>query len=86
MTFVDDLYQAYKRQLSSQEIDAELLAASVLDELSHEDVVDLLKELTDEDLFGLYGLYLIENLKRRIHKDKLDGRPFYADYTPRTIH
>lgn len=86
MTFVDELYQAYKDQLSSQEVDAELLAASVLDELSREDVVNLLKELKDDDLFGLFGLYLIETLKRRIHKDKLDGRPFYADYTPKTIH
>ncbi|WP_078410986.1 DUF6154 family protein [Priestia abyssalis] len=86
MTFVDELYQAYKDQLSSQEVDAELLTASVLDELGREDVLDLLKELKDEDLFGLFGLYLIENLKRRIHKDQLNGRPFYPDYTPRTIH
>ena len=86
MTFIDELYEAYKHQLSGQAIDAELLAASVLDELNREDVLDLLRELKDEELFGLFGLYLIDSLKQKMRKDKLSQQPFYDEYTPKTIH
>jgi hypothetical protein len=86
MTFADELYLAYKHQLSGREIDAELLTASVLDELNREDVLDLLGELKEDDLFGLFGLYLIDHLKKRMNKDKLSKHPFYDDYTPNTIH
>lgn len=86
VTFVDDLYEAYKHQLSDDELNVELLAASVLDELNREDVLSLMQELSDEEVFGLFGVYLIENLKQRLRREKIHLHPLMSAPPPRMIH
>lgn len=86
MAFVDDLYEMYKNQLSDDELDPELLAASILDELSREDVLNLLKELEDEEIYGLFGLYLIENLKQKMGNAKVNLHPLMSATPPKMVH
>ena len=69
MRFVDELYTFYRDQFTGSEFDAEIIAAAILDDLERVDVLWLLGELEDEELYGLLGFYLVENLKTKMAKD-----------------
>lgn len=66
MKFIDDLYEYYKDRLTGDEEDAEAVAMSILDELSRRDVLKLIGEMTDEELLGMFGLYVLESLKAKM--------------------
>ncbi len=65
MKFIDDLYEYYKDRLTGDEEDAEAVTMSILDELSRRDVLKLIGEMTDEELLGMFGLYVLESLKAK---------------------
>ncbi|MRX71898.1 cytosolic protein [Bacillus lacus] len=69
MRFIDELYEFYRSQFSGEELDAEIVAASVLEELDRKEVIKVLGELDDEELYGLLGFYLVESLKARMARD-----------------
>jgi hypothetical protein len=71
MEFVDELFAFYRDRLTGEE-DAEIIVASVLYELEREDVLKLMQELDDEELFGLIGFYLVESLKERMAEEEID--------------
>ncbi|ADU94009.1 DUF6154 family protein [Geobacillus sp. Y412MC52] len=71
MKFIDDLYEYYKDRLTGDEEDAEAVAMSILDELSRRDVLKLINEMTDEELLGMFGLYVLESLKAKMAREGL---------------
>ncbi|ABO66811.1 Conserved hypothetical protein [Geobacillus thermodenitrificans NG80-2] len=71
MKFIDDLYEYYKDRLTGDEEDAEAVAMSILDELNRRDVLKLIGEMTDEELLGMFGLYLFESLKAKMAREGL---------------
>ena len=71
MKFIDDLYEYYKDRLTGDEEDAEAVAMSILDELNRRDVLKLICEMTDEELLGMFGLYLFESLKAKMAREGL---------------
>jgi hypothetical protein len=86
VAFVGELYKFYKDQLSGDEADAEIITASILGELDRDDVLHLLGELHDDELYGLFRLYLIENLRERMAREGMDRGPLSSDTTPKLIH
>jgi len=44
---------------------------SILDELNRRDVLKLIGEMTDEELLGMFGLYLFESLKAKMAREGL---------------
>ncbi|MCL6588105.1 MAG: DUF6154 family protein [Anoxybacillus sp.] len=66
MKFIDELYEYYKDRLTGDEEDAEILTMSVLEELSREDLLALIKEMDDAELVGMVGLYMLESLKAKM--------------------
>lgn len=71
MKFIDDLYEYYKDRLTGDEEDAEAVTMSILDELSRRDVLKLIGEMTDEELLGMFGLYVLESLKAKMAREGL---------------
>ncbi|MBA2870465.1 methylmalonyl-CoA mutase cobalamin-binding subunit [Anoxybacillus calidus] len=69
MRFVDELYEYCKDRLTGDEEDAEVIAISVLEELSRKDLLNLVKEMNDEELKSMVGLYLIESLRAKITEE-----------------
>ncbi|NNV07470.1 DUF6154 family protein [Geobacillus sp. C56-T2] len=66
MKLIDDLYDYYKDRLTGDEEDAEAVAMSILDELDRRHVLKLINEMTDEELLGMFGLYVFESLKAKM--------------------
>jgi Family of unknown function (DUF6154) len=69
MKFVDELYEYYKNRLTGDEEDAEVMTMSILEELDRNDLLHLIQEMTDEELMGMVGLYILESLKAKMAHD-----------------
>ncbi|GKU84803.1 DUF6154 family protein [Niallia sp. NCCP-28] len=69
MKLVDELYNLYKNKLTGDEEDIDMLAFAFLEEMSKEDLLHIIQELNEQELYDLMGLYLIESLKGKFAKD-----------------
>ncbi|GGJ66179.1 hypothetical protein GGR02_001679 [Anoxybacillus voinovskiensis] len=84
MKFIDELYEYYKDRLSGDEEDAEILTMSVLEELSREDLLELIKEMDDAELVGMVGLYMLERLKAKMAQEGIGQTKWFS--SPSIIH
>ncbi|WP_078544402.1 DUF6154 family protein [Litchfieldia alkalitelluris] len=69
MKLIDELYEMYRHKLTGDEEDADILAFSVLEQLDREDMIQLIKDLSDQELYNLVGFYMIENLKGKMARE-----------------
>ncbi|BBW96084.1 DUF6154 family protein [Geobacillus icigianus] len=81
MKLIDDLYDYYKDRLTGDEEDAEAVAMSILDELDRRHVLKLINEMSDEELLGMFGLYVFESLKAKMAREGLGAtRPQHVPH------
>lgn len=66
MKIVDELLEMYAQQLTGDDEDADFLAFSVLEQLSYQDVMDLIKEMDQQEVYDMVGYYMIELLKGKM--------------------
>lgn len=66
MRFIDKLYELYKDKLIADEEDIDIITATVMQEMSREDILLLFAELSYDDLYQLMGKYISEKLKEKI--------------------
>ncbi len=85
MKLVDELYEMYKHHFTGDEEDVDIIAFSVLEQLNRKNMLNLLSELEDQELYDLLGLYLIEGLKGKLAKEGLLPMKEASD-EKRTIH
>lgn len=78
MNFIDELYQLYRDKLTGDDEDIDILALAVLEQLDRKDVMQLINELEDRELYNLMGIYIIDSLKKRFAKE--DIQPSASKY------
>lgn len=71
MKFVDDLYRLYRDQLTESDEDAIEIVLSLFADHSREDLVQLIQQMSDEELFQMVSLYVVEMVKRKMIEDGL---------------
>ncbi|GGK21994.1 hypothetical protein GCM10010965_13670 [Caldalkalibacillus thermarum] len=71
MKFIDDLYEFYKDKLVGDEEDAVALILYTLQEHTREDLMKLIAEMSDEEVFQMVGQYLIGQLKEKMAREGL---------------
>ncbi len=71
MNFIDELYQLYRDKLTGDDEDIDILALAVLEQLDRKDVMQLINELEDRELYNLMGIYIIDSLKKRFAKEDI---------------
>ena len=69
MKLVDELYELYRNKLTGDEEDIDMLAFAFLEEMSREDLLHLIQDMDEQELYTLMGLYLIESLKGKFAKE-----------------
>lgn len=84
MKFIDDLYHLYRDQLSGDEDDAVAIALGVLQELDKEDMMNLIQEMTEGEMFQMLSMFLVEMLKRKMAAEGVGQNPL-GD-SPKTFH
>lgn len=72
MNFIDELYQLYRDKLTGDDEDIDVLTLAVLEQLNRNDVLQLISELEDRELYNLMGLYLADSLRKRFANDTID--------------
>ncbi|RVT64887.1 DUF6154 family protein [Niallia taxi] len=85
MKLVDELYNLYKNKLTGDEEDIDMLAFAFLEEMSRDDLLHIIQELNEQELYDLMGLYLIESLKGKFARDdyRQQGQTLF---TQRNLH
>jgi glycosylphosphatidylinositol transamidase (GPIT) subunit GPI8 len=86
MKIIDDLYEMYRNRLTGDEEDADILAFSVLEQLDREDLLDMIKELSDQELYNLVGFYMIENLKGKMAREGIGESKMLTVDQIRNLH
>lgn len=71
MKFIDDLYALYKNQLVGDEEDAIALVLYALQDHSKDDLIKLVRDMNEDELFHMLGNYLIEKLKDKMEQEGL---------------
>ncbi|MGA9175036.1 MAG: DUF6154 family protein [Thermoactinomyces sp.] len=69
MSFVDEVYSLYRDQLNDDEEDAVAIVLSILEDQSRENVLQLIDEMSDDEIMQMLGVYLVEMLKMKMVQD-----------------
>lgn len=85
MKIVDELYDLYRDKLTGDEEDIDMLTFAFLEEMTREDLIGMIAEMDEQELYDLMGLYLIESLKGKFAKEDY-GQKRVPVYQPRNIH
>ncbi len=70
MKLVDELFEMYRNKLSGDDEDIDMLAFAVLEEMNRDDLIQLINDLSTQELYSLIGVYLIETLKEKFAQEE----------------
>lgn len=85
MKLVDEIFEFYRDKLSGDEEDIDMLTFALLEEMSYEDLMDIIKEMNKQELYDLVGLYLLESLKMKFASDDY-GQRRAPSFQQRNLH
>ncbi|MCS0789707.1 DUF6154 family protein [Cytobacillus pseudoceanisediminis] len=74
MKLIDELYELYRNKLTGDEEDIDMLAFAFLEEMDREDLLNIIKDLDNQELYDLMGVYLIESLKGKFANENYGQR------------
>ncbi|WP_264738837.1 DUF6154 family protein [Cytobacillus firmus] len=74
MKLIDELYELYRNKLTGDEEDIDMLAFAFLEEMDREDLLNIIRDLDNQELYDLMGLYLIESLKGKFASENYGQR------------
>ncbi len=70
MKLIDDIYEFYRDQLTGNDEEILMLTFALLEEMSYEDLMKIIKSLDHRELYNLVGLYIFESLKGKFAREK----------------
>ena len=69
MKLVDQLYDLYKDKLTGYEEDALIIVSGILDELDREHYLEWIEQMSEQDLFEMFGNYLVYKLRMKMAEE-----------------
>lgn len=66
MRFIDELYELYRGHLTGDEEDIVAVVVGILAEQTQEELIELVNEMDEEELFHMVAYYMIEVMKRKV--------------------
>jgi hypothetical protein len=73
LKFVDEIYDFYKDLLTGDEEDTVAIIIGLLEDHSREDMLKLIKGMSDDELHHMVIMYTVEMLRRRMVSDGVGG-------------
>lgn len=74
MKFVDELFELYRGRLQGTEDDLDMIALTVLGEMSEADILSVIAEMPKDELAWLFRVYLYEGLKEKFNQEQIPVR------------
>ncbi|TKI59038.1 hypothetical protein E8L90_28615 [Brevibacillus antibioticus] len=66
MRFIDEVYGLYRGHFNGDEEDITAVVVGILAEQSRDDLLDLVEEMDEEELFHMLATYMIDVMKRKV--------------------
>ncbi|WP_404404470.1 DUF6154 family protein [Jeotgalibacillus malaysiensis] len=76
MKLVDEIFEMYKGKIRGSQEDLDMIAFTILEQLDHTELQEMIKELSEDELAYFIRLYIVESLKGRLEKLD-DTKTFY---------
>lgn len=70
MKFVNELFELYRGRIEGTEEDLDMIALTVLGEMSERDILAVIADMRQEELAWLFQLYLHEGLKEKFQQER----------------
>lgn len=86
MNFVNEMYEMYRKQLTGDEEDAVALVLNILEDHNREDLLKMVNNMEDGEIFQMLAMYLIEMLKVKMANDGVGGSNFKTDTSDTRLH
>ncbi len=77
MRFIDEVYALYRDQLTGDEEDTIAIVLGLLEEQNRKELIQLINEMSEDELLHMMTIYLVEMLRLKMDKDGVgssDGR------------
>lgn len=69
MRFIDEIYDYYKNLLTGDEEDAVVIIVGLLEELERPDLMKLVEQMSDEELYHMVAVHFVDLLRQRMIED-----------------
>ncbi len=79
MRFIDRLYDLYRDHLTGDEEDLVAVVVNVLQDLDREEMIRLMADMDDEEIYQMLGMFLVEMLRLKV-ADEGAGRHDSENY------
>ena len=86
MKFIDDLYNLYRDHLTGDEEDAIAIVVGILQEHDEEDMLNLIKQMDELEVFQMLSMFLVEMMRRKMAQEGVGNTTMNSDPTRDTYH
>ncbi|WP_257351935.1 DUF6154 family protein [Pseudalkalibacillus decolorationis] len=86
MKFVDEIYHTFKFHFSADEEDMYPIVYGIIEEKDKDRIMQLLDELSKEDLNEMVTLFALDQLQRKLAEEGIGRVTLGQDYTDDFIH
>ena len=86
MKFIDDLYNLYRDHLTGDDEDAIAIVLGVLQEQDRGDMLKLIKDMDEEEIFQMLSMFLIELMRQKMATEGVGSSTLDTDPTRDTFH
>lgn len=86
MKFIDDLYNLYRDHLTGDDEDAIALVLGVLQEQDREDMLNLVQDMNEDEVFQMLSMFLIELMRQKMATEGVGNNTLNTDPTSDTFH
>lgn len=86
MNFVDEIYEMYRKRLTGDEEDAVALVLNLLEDHNRGDLIKMVNDMEDEEIFQMLAMWLIEMLKVKMAQEELGNLIYKPESSDSTLH
>lgn len=83
---IDDLYNMYSHILTGDEEDADIIIFSVLEALKRKDILELIEEMHEQELYSMVGIYLLEKFKNKMAEEGVGQNQMLTEDEIKHLH
>lgn len=86
MKLIDDLYKMYSHILTGDEEDADIIVFSILEALNRKDILELIEDMSEQELYSMVGIYMIEKFKSKMAQDGMGQTQMLTEDELKNLH
>lgn len=70
MKLIDEIYEMYRGKIRGTQEDFDIIAFTILEELDREELLSMVRDMTQDELSYFIRLYIVETLKGKMDQQE----------------